>query len=63
MTSVFQQIDKLEDQRNMFKYFILLRDFLPTFPENVKGKVLERINKMKEQEDMNADLLELDHLK
>ena len=51
------------DIKNMFKLTLFSRKFLHLYPDSVKDKVLEKINGMKNIEDMNNMMKDLDYLK
>ena len=63
MQSLFTKIDNMKDIKNMFKYILFVHEFLPKFPDNVKSQVRERLYRMKDGEDMDNVLKDLDFLK
>ena len=63
MKTLFTKINNMSDTKDMFKLTIFSREFLPLFPECVKDKVQERINRMQDVEDMDDVLRDLDYLK
>ncbi|MCP3666249.1 MAG: hypothetical protein GY696_27745 [Gammaproteobacteria bacterium] len=61
--TLFTKIDGMVDIKNMFKLTLFSHEILSLYPDSVKDKVLDKINGMKNVEDMNNMMKDLDYLK
>ncbi|MCP3666907.1 MAG: hypothetical protein GY696_31175 [Gammaproteobacteria bacterium] len=61
--TLFTKINGMMDIKNMFKITLFTRKFLGLFPESVKDRILEKINCMRNIEDMDSVMKDLDYLK